>query len=105
MGKPATTEELSDLHAHVAKTLTEDLTADISGDDPELLALRIKARHEARAQAITFLKNNNITAGKGNAELDALQQALAEKRKRAKTLDPKALEEAAALHAQMHGLQ
>jgi hypothetical protein len=101
MSKAATTDELSALHREVATSLVEDLKGIETIEDP---ALRAKLRVEARAQAITFLKNNNITAAKGNTELDALAQALANKAKgRTSGLTPQALDEAAALHAQMHG--
>jgi hypothetical protein len=99
MTKAATTEELSTLHKQVAESLVEDLTSAASIEDP---ALRAAVRKEARAQAIAFLKNNNITAAQGNNELNALQQALtARKAAKAKpvAVPQEALDEAADLFA------
>jgi hypothetical protein len=112
--KAATTEELASLHATVATTLAEDLTmttpAIEADDDTEtkkqklvLMELAIKARHDARAHAITFLKNNNITAEQGNAELAELQKQLAKQReKRPTTITPAALDEAAEAFGQRY---
>jgi hypothetical protein len=111
--KAATTEELASLHATVAQTLVEDLSlttpAVEAGDDQEtkrlklsLQELAIKARHDARAHAITFLKNNNITAAEDNAELAELQRKLSESRKQrpAQAISADALDEAAGIYGQ-----
>jgi hypothetical protein len=94
MTKAATTEELASLHNQVSTSLKEDLDACKDIEDP---AVRAAVRERTRAQAITFLKNNNITAAQGNDEMAALQRALAEKTKarKATTISPAALEEAA----------
>jgi hypothetical protein len=90
--KAATTEDLGSLHKAVADALVEDLAS----EDPVV-------RSTARAQAISFLKNNNITAGKGNAELAALEEALAKQKAQRQGVTPRisaaALEEAAELAA------
>jgi hypothetical protein len=111
--KAATTEELASLHATVATTLAEDLTLKTpeiqEGDDHEtkklklaLQELAIKARHDARAHAITFLKNNNITAAEDNAEMAELQRKLAEQRKQRpeRTIPQDALDAAAEAYGQ-----
>lgn len=96
MSKAATTEDLAGIHKKVADSLREDLEAIETIEDP---VLRVKLRLEARAQAMTFLKNNNITAAAGNSEMNALQQALDNKRKaKAPGLTPQALDEAAELY-------
>lgn len=82
MTKAATTEELASLHATVAKTLVDDLSIeDAKGDDVELRVARLRMRHDARAHAIAFLKNNNITAAADSDELAELQRKLSEQRK------------------------
>lgn len=97
MTKAATTEDLASLHKQVADSLVADLTAANDIEDP---ALRAAVRKDARAQAIAFLKNNNVTAAQGNEELSALQQALRNKRNaRQPALTPQALDEAAELAA------
>jgi hypothetical protein len=110
--KAATTEELSDLHKRVAESLVEDLNIQApaieDGDDTDvkreklaLMELSIKARHDARAHAITFLKNNNITAAQGNAEMSALKAALANRKQPplpARGIPQHALDEAAELY-------
>jgi len=98
----ATTEELASLHKAVAETLVADLTVKTDKDDDvELKIAKIKLRHEARAHAITFLKNNNITAAQGNADLDALQAALNKQRSQRTPgkLPQSSLDEAAELFA------
>jgi hypothetical protein len=72
MTKKASETALGQLHAAVATVLTKQL------DNDEVSAATISA-------AITFLKNNNITAdAEGNAELSTLAARLAEKRKSGK---------------------
>lgn len=97
MTKAATTEELAALHRQVAESLAADLQSAADIEDP---AIRAAVRKDARAQAIAFLKNNNVTAAQGNEELSALQRALANKRTaRQPALSPQALDEAAELAA------
>jgi hypothetical protein len=111
--KAATTEELASLHATVAQTLADDLTLEtpaIEADDDQetkrqkmtMMELAIKARHDARAHAITFLKNNNITAAEDNAEMAELQRKLAEQRKQRpeRTIPQDALDAAAEAYGQ-----
>ena len=74
----ASDRALGELHKLVAESLAEDLAkaADIEDD-----ALRIACIEKARAQAITFLKNNNITADiESNDDLRKLKEQLAERR-------------------------
>lgn len=98
MSKAATTEELATLHKQVAESLSADLTAIEAIEDP---AVKARLRIEARAQAMTFLKNNNITAAQGNGELDKLKEALANKKKAAPSgISAQALDEAAELYGQ-----
>lgn len=108
--KAATTEELSSLHATVAQTLADDLTLTtpaIEADDDQdtkrlklsLQELAIKARHDARAHAITFLKNNNITAAADNEDLAELKKQLdAQRKQRPTAISTSALDEAAELY-------
>jgi hypothetical protein len=110
MSKSATTEDLSGLHKEVAETLKQDLTRDIpelsDDDEPETKVLKLrmqelvlKLRHDARAHAITFLKNNNITAATGNEEMESLAKALEEQRQRRASngaIPQQALDDAAA---------
>ena len=93
MSKAATNEELALLHKEVATSLAADLKDAESIEDP---AVRIAARRDARAQAITFLKNNSITAAKGDGELAELQAALAAKRKPSSKISQKSLDDMAA---------
>lgn len=77
----ASDKELGKLHATVARKLG-DL---IEGDECSAAVL---------GAAITFLKNNNITAAaSGNQELDALKEKLANKRHE-KALPRQSLEDA-----------
>lgn len=100
----ATEDDLSALHGALATALTTVITDGVpvvvkgeEGDSVE----KVPASAAYFAAAITFLKNNNITAGKGNAELGALKAALENKRtSRRPTLSPEALEEAAELFGQ-----
>lgn len=74
----ASVDALGALHALVAASLKEDLEAAEQIEDPGLRAL---ARDKARAQAITFLKNNSITADpETNAGLSELRAKLQRKR-------------------------
>ena len=98
----ATEDDLSSLHGALARNLTEVIDKGIplvtKDADGEPVVEKVPAPAAYFAAAITFLKNNNITAGKGNAELDALKLALEKKRgARAPSLTPQALEEAAEL--------
>lgn len=102
----ATEDDLSALHGAIARGLTDIIDKGVPvvvrGDEGDTV---VKAPASAAyfAAGITMLKNNNITAGKGNAELDALRLALEKKRgARAPSLTPQALEEAAELfHSRM----
>jgi hypothetical protein len=97
----ATTEELAGLHKQVAESLVADITLPpVEGEAVELKIAKLRMRHDARAQAITFLKNNNITAAQGNKDLDALAQALTEQRNRRSggALSDTALDEAADIY-------
>lgn len=103
----ATEDDLSALHGAVASALTTVITdgvdTPVKGAEGEVTVVKTPASAAYYAAAITFLKNNNITAGRGNAELDALKQALENKRNaRAPTLTPQALDEAAELFGQRH---
>jgi hypothetical protein len=105
--KAASNDELAGLHAQVASTLVEDLGREVpklEGDEePETknLLLRmqelvLKLRHDARAHAITFLKNNNITAAEDNAAMQELQDQLKKQRDARSTGIPqRALDDAA----------
>lgn len=92
----ASEDDLSALHGAVARVLTDAMV--MSEDDNGRPVL---PHASYIAAAITLLKNNNVTAGKGNQELDALRQALENKRTaRRPTLSAAALEEAAELFGQ-----
>jgi hypothetical protein len=103
----ATEDDLSTLHGAVAQALTAAITDGVKvvvrgkGDTPDEVE-EVPASASYFAAAITFLKNNNITAARGNAELDALKAAL-ENRRSKPTLTPAALDEAAALFGAHHG--
>lgn len=74
--------QLETLHSLVATSLIEDLEAAEQIEDP---AERHNARHQARAQAITFLKNHNyIGKPDENAHLAELQRKLNERRQAGK---------------------
>ncbi len=83
----ATDNELQELHAQVARSLTAAITPqEIDG-----VSLPPSAAHIAAA--ITFLKNNSITASPtGNKALTDLADQLAARRK--KKITPMALQEA-----------
>lgn len=89
---------LGSLHEVVTDSLLADFEAADSIEDPGLRAL---ARDKVRAQAITFLKNNNITS---DPETDKGLAALREKLKTRSNRPPKAaFEEAAEAFAATHG--
>lgn len=97
----ATVDDLGGLHSAVAralKSVVEDgvpvVTRDAEGNER---IEKAPASPAYLAAAITFLKNNNITAGKGNADLDALKRALDSKRRRTTAVTPEALDEATEL--------
>lgn len=83
----ATDNELQELHAQVARSLT----AAITPQEVEGVVIPPSAAHIAAA--ITFLKNNSITASpQGNKALTDLADQLAARRK--KRIAPSALQEA-----------
>ena len=107
----ATDEDLGTLHGAVAKALTTVITEGVKevvrgrGEDADTV-VEAPASAAYFAAAITFLKNNNITAAQGNTELDALKQALENKRKaKAPVMSQAALDEAVELFGQQHPLQ
>lgn len=69
----ASTKTLGNLHALVSASLEADLEAAMAIEDP---VIRVAAVKEVRAQIITFLKNNNITA---DIETDDRLRGLREK--------------------------
>jgi len=80
----ASEKELAGLHGVVAKTLREQLeaTAVVMNEDGEEVAMSM-ATPQVLAQAIKFLKDNNITASiEQGDDMDALKEALANKPKR-----------------------
>lgn len=93
----ATENDLAELHGAVARALTTIVAGTVTEVEGE--QVMVPASPAYLAAAITFLKNNNITAGKGNEELDALKQALERKRnaKAPTRISPEALDEAAEL--------
>jgi hypothetical protein len=103
----ATEDDLSALHGAVAQALTSAISEGVKevvrgkGETPDEI-VEVPAPAAYFAAAITFLKNNNITAARGNAELDALKSAL-ENRRNKPALTPAALDEAAALFGAQHG--
>jgi hypothetical protein len=88
----ATEDALADLHGAVAVALTGAVQGGVMED-----GTRVTASAAHIMAAITFLKNNNITAdASSNAELGALAKALAEKRTKGKqSLNPAVLREVA----------
>lgn len=108
----ATDEDLGALHGAVARALTEVIADGVTevirgkGKDAADQVVKTPASPAYLAAAITFLKNNNITAAQGNTELDALKQALENKRKaKAPVMSQAALDEAVELFGQQHPLQ
>jgi len=75
MSKPASTGDLNDLHATVAKALSTRIKQDIEDNLPTDAA--------TLGAAIKFLKDNNISADPADAEnLSGLREQLAEQRRR-----------------------
>jgi hypothetical protein len=110
--KAASNDELASLHAQVAATLVEDLAREVpaleEGAEPETknLVLRmqelvLKLRHDARAHAITFLKNNNITAAEDNEAMQEMQAALkAQRAARSGAIPQQVLDDASEAYGQ-----
>lgn len=97
----ASDKVLGNLHAEVAKALTEQVVGFV--EVTEEGEKTIRPSPALLGAAIAFLKNNNITAdAEDNAELRELGVALAARRKR--KLPAAALDEAAEHFANMHGL-
>lgn len=85
----ATEHELAVMHGAIARGLTDILTEGVDvvvkGRDGEAEIVKTPASAAYYMAAITFAKNNSITADAGtNAELDALSKALQERRQAAK---------------------
>jgi hypothetical protein len=103
----ATEDELGALHGAIARSLTTVITAgveEVVGKGEDAVVVKGPASAAYFAAAITLLKNNNITAAQGNHALDALKQALANKKNaKAPVLTKQSLEEAAELFGDMHG--
>lgn len=99
----ATENALQDLHAQIARSLTEAVKPqEVTDEDGAVRVLPPSAAH--LAAAITFLKNNNITASPStNKALAELSDALAARRK--KKVAPAALQEAEEQLAFNLGLQ
>ncbi len=89
----ATDNALQELHAQIARSLT-DAVKPVEVTDEETGAIKVIPPSAAHlAAAITFLKNNNITASPtGNQALSDLSDALAARRR--KKIAPAALQEA-----------
>jgi hypothetical protein len=99
----ATDNALQELHAQIARSLTDAVKpVEVVDEDGTVKVLPPSAAH--LAAAITFLKNNNITASPtGNKALSDLSDALAARRK--KKIAPAALQEAEEQLAFNLGLQ
>ena len=94
-------DQLQTLHSLVATSLIEDLEAAENMQDP---VERQTARHQARAQAITFLKNHSyIGKPDENAHLADLQRKLNERRQAGKRGLAALSEAADAFSAQIGG--
>ncbi len=94
----ASEDELAEMHGVIARGLTTVLREGVTvGVGPEGEPLKATASAAYFAAAITFAKNNNITADAGsNKDLQDFTRALAEKRKNAKgRLSPTEIEQAA----------
>ena len=79
----ASNKDLGELHRLVAESLAEQLRDAERIEDPADRAYAIK---EARAQAITFLKNNNITSSpEHDDKLAGLKERLAQQRRASTT--------------------
>lgn len=89
----ATEQELATLHGAIARGLTEIVSEGVTIVDKEGEAVKLPASAAYYMAAITFAKNNNITAdAAANEDLAALNRALAEKRKTQKAkLSPRAV--------------
>lgn len=93
----ATDKQLGELHRLVAESLTQALQEADAIEDPTDRAYAIK---EARAQAITFLKNNSITA---DVTTDTALSSLREKLRARQRVPQAGLQEAAEAFAKSHG--
>ena len=83
----ATEKELGSLHGVVAKTLKDQLEAKatIIGEDGEPVEMSM-ATPQVLAQAIKFLKDNNVTAVmEVGDDMDDLKEILAKKQKKGRT--------------------
>lgn len=83
----ATEKELGSLHGVVAKTLKDQLEAKatIIGEDGEPVEMSM-ATPQVLAQAIKFLKDNNVTAVmEVGDDMDNLKDILARKQKKGRT--------------------
>jgi hypothetical protein len=82
----ATTSRLVDLHNKLAEVMLDGLEKEEIKDEEGNVVGVQKPSAAIMAVAVTFLKNNNITADpETNAGLSALQQRLQEKRAAGKT--------------------
>lgn len=98
----ASEEELATLHGAIARGLTTAIETGVpvlvKNSDGTSETEYVPAPAAYFMAGITLLKNNNITADAGsNADLNALQRALSEKRKqqKGKLLSRESLQEAA----------
>jgi hypothetical protein len=94
----ASEQELAEMHGVIARGLTEVLREGVTvGSTEDGQPIKATAGAAYFAAAIAFAKNNNITADAGtNADLQALTEALAAKRKGAKArLSPTEIDQAA----------
>ena len=97
----ASDKVLGNLHAAVANALTEQV-AGVTETDAEGNEKLVRASPALLGAAITFLKNNNITADvENNEELRQLSDALAARRK--KKIPQAVLDEAAESFSVSHG--
>lgn len=97
----ATEDELAALHGAIARGLTDVITEGVSvvvGKGEDAVIEKVPASAAFFMAGIAMLKNNNITAdAAGNADLQALNKALAERRRKSKgaLLSRESVEEAA----------
>ena len=97
----ASDKVLGNLHAAVANALAEQV-AGVTETDAEGNERLVRASPALLGAAITFLKNNNITADvENNAELRELSEALAARRK--KKIPQATLDEAAEAFSMSQG--
>ncbi len=110
--KPASTEVLGGLHSLVARVLTKQLkladdalAGELTPEQIEVLTDVLSDTKVAIGAAISFLKNNNITASpEKSAALRELEDELSKKRAAGKgRLTPAQMEEAAQAFAAMTG--